>query len=71
MTTPDFCQHERPQGSQLTAAGVRVCEICDKPIKPPDSCVKMSEQDLSFARWQIKQHLRMIREIRQRYGIQE
>lgn len=48
MTTPDFCQHERPQGSQLTAAGVRVCFSCGKPIKPAPkgATMKPDVQDL-------------------------
>ena len=62
-----------PNPHPLPASGGKVCQDCGREIakREPATRATITPEELSFARWQIKQHQRMIHEIRQRYGIQE
>lgn len=62
----------------VTREGEEVCPACKRPPKKGEDFGKAGAQnddrmsdDKKLALWMIKQHLRMIHEIRQRYGIQE
>ena len=44
---------------------------CEKYVAAAGESVTISDELIALAHWQIKQHKRMIHEIRQKFGIQE
>lgn len=77
MTNTCICTHKRERHQNGTARCLEEQWVIGGP---PCGCgeflpeggskrVNIAPEELKFAEWQIKQHQRMIHEIRERYGL--
>lgn len=69
--------HHITNGRNEGACSVAHCRCTGYGERPEkgdagkEKCSTMPQDELSFVRWQIKQHKRMIHELQERHGISE